>query len=131
MLLCQRTTMKNNINDGKFFRLYQEVHYRKKYIGLCVKEEVSFASDTMHIAHFSIVKSLFDKYAHLISKNRRNLEETANWMNAYEDMCIAINKDILGIKIAKDSFYSMDLARYLEQIYYEKKNLQKLHGNII
>ena len=56
--------------------------------------------------------------------------KTANWMNAYKDMCQAINKDILGIEIVKDSFYSMDLPRYLEELFYEEKNKKEINkGN--
>lgn len=95
---------------------------RNKYIGLCVKIKTSTKSDILYIAHFSIVKRVFEKYVHLIRKDREELEETANWMNAYESICRAINKDILGIEIAKDSLYSMDLPRYLEKLFYENAN---------
>lgn len=95
---------------------------RDKYIGLCVSRKISVDGDVMHIVHFSIVKKIFKKYIYLISKDRKSLEETANWMNSYENMCIAINKDILGETIAKDSLYSMDLPRYLEKLFYENIN---------
>lgn len=99
---------------------------RNKYIGLCVKTQTSTHSDIMYIAHFSIVRNIFEKYVHLIRQDRKDLEETANWMNAYENMCRAINKDILGRETAKDSLYSMDLPRYLEQLLHENKNRKEI-----
>ena len=99
---------------------------RNKYIGLCVKTQLLNYSDIIHIAHFSVVKNIFEKYTHLIKNDRASLEETENWMNAYESMGKAINKDILGVEISRDSYYSMDLARYLEQIFHEKENQKEI-----
>lgn len=97
---------------------------RNRYVGLSVHPTDIYNSDIIYIAHHSIVRKSFKKNKIILEEDRIRLQTTANWMLPYEETCLRICKDILGIETFNKTLYSMDLPRFLERII-ENEILQK------